>query len=94
MATVFLPSILRSLAGGVTTVDASGETLQEVLDDLERQHPGIRERVLEGGAFRPEIFVAIDGNEAFSVNDPVAPGAEVRILPAIAGGSGRLPAAV
>jgi molybdopterin converting factor small subunit len=86
MATVFLPTLLRPLAGGAATVEAAGATLADVLDALERQHPGIRERVLDGGLFRPEVFVAIDGNEASGLGDPVGPDAEVRIIPAIAGG--------
>jgi molybdopterin converting factor small subunit len=86
MATVFLPALLRPLAGGAATVETQGATLQEVLDDLERQHPGLKERVVDGGLFRPEVFVAIDGTEAFGLGDAVGPAAEVRILPAIAGG--------
>jgi molybdopterin converting factor small subunit len=86
MATVFIPPLLRPLAGGAASVVASGATLQQVLDDVERQHPGIRERVLDGGLFRPEVFVAIDGTEASGVGDAVGPDAEVRIIPAIAGG--------
>jgi molybdopterin converting factor small subunit len=86
VATVFIPALLRPLASGAAKVQATGTTLQDVLDDLERQHPGILARVVDGGAFRPEVFVAIDGNEAFGLDAPVSPTAEVHILPAIAGG--------
>jgi len=87
MATVFIPAVLRPLVGGVSTVEASGDVLRDVLADLDRQHPGILDRIVENGAFRPEVFVAIGSEEAFGLDAPVPAGAEVHILPAIAGGS-------
>lgn len=86
MAKVFLPAALRPLAGGAATIDVSGATVQEVLDDLDRRHPGIRDRVVDGGIFRSEMFVAVDGIEAFGLGTAVAPTSEVHIIPAIAGG--------
>ena len=86
MATVILPALLRPLAGGAGKIEATGSTLRDVLDDLERQHPGIRDRVVDGAGFRPEVFVASGGEEAFGLDAPVPAGAEVHILPAIAGG--------
>jgi molybdopterin converting factor small subunit len=87
MATVFIPALLRPLAGGAATVEAQGDVLRDVLQDLDRQHPGILDRVVENGAFRPEVFVAIGGEEAFGLDAPVPANAEVHILPATAGGA-------
>jgi molybdopterin converting factor small subunit len=86
MAVVHLPALLQPLAGGAATVEADGATLRAIIDDLERQHPALRERIVNTGMLRPDIMVAIDGDEARDLDAPVAPAAEVRILPAIAGG--------
>jgi molybdopterin converting factor small subunit len=86
MAVVWLPSLLRPLAGDASTVRASGATLREVIDDLERQYPGFRDRLLEGSAIRPEMALAIGSEEVSDLNAPVGDDTEVHILPAIAGG--------
>jgi molybdopterin converting factor small subunit len=86
MAIVFVPALLRPLAGGAEQVRASGATLSDVIEDLDRQHPGIRDRLLDGREIRSEIALAVDGSEATDLGTPVGEDAEVHILPAIAGG--------
>lgn len=86
MATVFIPQLLQEATGGVRKVGATGTTLREVIADLVRQHPGLGEKIIDGGGIRPEVLVAIDSDEAFNADQPVGPNAEVHILPAIAGG--------
>jgi molybdopterin converting factor small subunit len=86
VAVVFIPALLRPLAGGADRVQASGANLREVIDDLERRHPGLRDRILDAGAIRSEIALAIGGAEARDLNTPVGDHDEVHILPAIAGG--------
>ncbi|MFL6155213.1 MAG: MoaD/ThiS family protein, partial [Marmoricola sp.] len=44
---VRIPTILRTYTGGEKAVDANGATLTALIDDLEANHPGIRERLLE-----------------------------------------------
>lgn len=87
MATVYLPSTLRPLAGGLSTLPAAGATLREVLDDLEWQHPGMRERILDEAGIRPDVMIAVGADEVRDLNAPVGEDTEVHILPAIAGGS-------
>jgi molybdopterin synthase sulfur carrier subunit len=87
MATVFIPALFRQMTGGATKVDVPGSTLRQVLDNLEGLHPGIRERVVDDAGFRPEVFVAINGEEGLGLDAPVGETAEVYILPAIAGGA-------
>ncbi len=87
MATVFLPSTLRPLAGGASTTPAAGATLRDVIDDLERQHPGIRERVVDAAGIRPDVMIAVGSDEVRDLNAPVGDDSEVHILPAISGGS-------
>jgi molybdopterin converting factor small subunit len=87
MAVVWIPALLRPLAGGAETVRASGATLRDVIDDLERQHPGLRDRILEAGGIRSDVALAVGGAEARDLGRTVGDDDEVHILPSIAGGS-------
>ena len=88
--TVRLPGALRDATGGVTKVSASGETLRDVIADIDRQHPGFASRVLdEKGALRSYVNVYIGDEDARSSggsNAAVPDGSEVMVLPAMAGG--------
>jgi molybdopterin converting factor small subunit len=86
VARVWVPALMRPLAGGAESVEASGATLRDVIDDLDRRHPGFRDRLTEGGAIRSEIVLTVAGVEAPNLAAPVAPDADVHIVPAIAGG--------
>lgn len=89
-ASVRIPTILRTYTGGSSEVEASGATLSEVLDDLEANYTGIRARILDdNGELRRFVNVYV-GNEDVRFLDglasPVAEGAQVSIIPAVAGG--------
>ena len=90
MTTVRIPTQLRNLSGGAAEVDLEGETVADLLRDLDRRHPGFAERLFdESGGLRRfvNVFVAeedirfLDG-----VDTPVAPNQVVSIVPAVAGG--------
>ncbi|MFC5381702.1 MoaD/ThiS family protein [Aquipuribacter nitratireducens] len=86
---VRIPTILRGLTGGARSTTASGSTLADVLADLDERHPGIGERVLEDGALRRFVNVYVDDEDVRftgGLATPVGEGAEVTILPAVAGG--------
>ncbi len=90
MATVRIPTPLRKLTAGLEEVTAEGATIGALLADLEKKHPGIRERIFdEKGQIRR--FVNIFANEEDirflqNLDTPVKDGDEVSIVPAIAGG--------
>ena len=86
MAVVFIPTLLHPLTGGLKQVQAAGTTLRQVITDVDRQFPGVGERVMDSAGIRPEILLAIGADEAFSIDEAVGPDTEVHILPAIAGG--------
>ena len=86
MATVHIPPILRPLAGGSSLVEAAGSTLREVIADVVRQQPALADRIADANGILPEIMIAIGDTEAMSVDAPVPDGAEVWVLPALAGG--------
>jgi sulfur-carrier protein len=88
--TVRIPTILRTYTGGASEVTAEGGTLAEVLDDLERNHAGIKARVLdETGTLRRFVNVYV-GNDDVRFLDglatPTPEGASVSVIPAVAGG--------
>ena len=88
--TVRIPTPLRAVAKGNADVQAKGDTIDDVLADLERQFPGMRERLVDdSGELRRFINVYVNqedirflDNRATKLKD----GDEVAIVPAIAGG--------
>ena len=55
--TVRIPTPLRSLTAGEEQVSAEGDTVRAVIDDLESNHPGIRERLLDDKGIRRFVNV-------------------------------------
>ena len=86
MVTVHIPAMLRPLAGGAASFAATGGTVRAVLEDVRNRHSSLIERIMDGNGLRPEVFVAINGEEAFGLDQAVPDGSELYILPAIAGG--------
>jgi len=90
--TVSIPTILRTHTGGEKRVSADGDTLGAVIADLESNHPGISERLVDpSSAGKLHRFVNIyvnDEDVRFSggLNAVIADGDSVTILPAVAGG--------
>lgn len=89
-AVVKLPTQLRAAAGGAAAVDVTGGTVAEVLDDLFTQHAELRDRLCDDdGTLRRFVNVYVGGEDirfGEALQTPVADGAEVQILPAVAGG--------
>lgn len=88
--TVRIPTTLRPLSGGNSTVQVEGATLGEVLANLEAAHPGFRDRLFDdqGGLRRfVNLFVADDDVRYLQgLDTPVPAGETVSIIPAVAGG--------
>ncbi len=89
---VKLPTILRKHAGGEPRVDADGDTLRELLANLESSYPGLTKNVLtEDGGLHRFINVYVNDEDVRylgSLETSVKEGDTVSILPAVAGGSG------
>jgi len=89
LATVFVPTMLQPLTGGVKQVDIDAPNMRQIIDRLNVLFPGIKERLVENGQLRPSLAVDIDGEAArMGILEKVDPGSEVHFVPAIAGGSG------
>ena len=88
--TVSIPTILRSHTGGEKRVEASGATLSAVIDDLDANHAGIKDRLINDGKLHRFVNVYVNDEDVrFSggLETPVAEGDSVTILPAVAGGA-------
>ena len=87
--TVFVPIGMRPLTGGQRVVSVSGRTIAEVVDDLESNYPGFQESLVEDGRLRRGLTIAVNSVEQpLGLLAKVPEGAEVHILPAMAGGEG------
>lgn len=87
MANVVIPALLRDLCGGSPQLQVPAANLRELLHALDRRCPGFYARVVEDGHVRPELAIAIDGEAAdYPLHEPLRPGADVTIVPAIGGG--------
>jgi molybdopterin converting factor small subunit len=87
---VRIPTTLRPLAGGRSTVEVEGTTVAEVLKSLDATHEGFADRLLDDdGSLRRfvNVFVADDDVRFLQgLDTPVPDGETVAILPAVAGG--------
>lgn len=92
-ATVYLPGSLRDRAGRRASVGAQGATVRAIIDDLERQFPGMRFHLCEEtGALRPfvNIFVGSDNiRDLQGLDTPVPDRASIYVLHSVAGGAPR-----
>ena len=88
--TVRIPTTLRPLSGGASTVEVEGETLAEVIAALDAAHPGFQDRLLdETGALRRFVNVFVDDDDVRyldGLDTKVPAGQTVSIIPAVAGG--------
>ena len=89
--TVRIPTPLQRLTSGKGEVEAEGKNVNELLADIERQYPGVKERICdEQGQLRRFVNVFVNEEDIrFLQGDQTAlkDGDEVSIIPAIAGGS-------
>ncbi|HEY3018821.1 MAG TPA: ubiquitin-like small modifier protein 1 [Solirubrobacteraceae bacterium] len=88
--TVKLPTQLRDATGGQAEVTGEGGTVGEVLESLYRQFEPLRERLTDGeGGLRRFVNVYVGGEDIRfldGLDTRVEDGAELNVLPAVAGG--------
>jgi molybdopterin converting factor small subunit len=89
MATIRIPGALRSFTAGADEVTVTATTVRGALAELERLHPAITTKILNGDAVKPfvKIFVGADDIAGLTgLDTPVTDRDELAIVPAIAGG--------
>lgn len=88
--TVKIPTQLRSLTGGASEVSADGSDVKSVISDLETNHPGFQERILDdSGDLRRFVNVYVNDEDIRFLDGlatPIPEGALLSIIPAVAGG--------
>lgn len=88
--TVRIPTPLRSVTDGQDKVNAEGATLRQLIDSMEGQYPGIKERLCDGdGGLRNFVNVYVNGEDVRfldGVESATSEGDEISIVPAVAGG--------
>ena len=83
---VLIPSALQSYTSRRSEADATGSTVGELLRDLDRQHPGLRFRMVdEQDAIRPHMRVFVN-RQAATLDTPVGADDEIVIVMALSGG--------
>jgi molybdopterin synthase sulfur carrier subunit len=87
---VKIPTILRSYTGGAKSVEAKGDTLSALIDDLDGNHPGLKDRLTtEDGSLHRFVNIYVNDEDVRftgSLGTTVRDGDSVTILPAVAGG--------
>ncbi|KHL08382.1 MoaD family protein [Mumia flava] len=87
---VRVPTILRTYTDGEKKVPAAGDTVIGVIDDLEANHAGIKERLVDDGEVRRFVNIYVNDEDIrFSggLDTELSDGDVVVILPAVAGGA-------
>jgi molybdopterin synthase sulfur carrier subunit len=87
--TVKIPAQLRAVTGGEGELEVEGTTVGEALDSVFDQHTDLRERITEQGDLRRFVNVYVSGEDIRfqdGLDTAVDDGAEITILPAVAGG--------
>jgi MoaD family protein len=86
---VRIPTILRTYTDDQKSVQASGSSLSDLIDDLEANHPGLKDRLIEGGDLRRFVNVYVNDEDVRflgGLEAPLTDGDQVVVLPAVAGG--------
>ncbi|WP_028659070.1 MoaD family protein [Nocardioides insulae] len=86
---VRIPTILRTYTGGEKAVTGAGDNLSALIDDLEANHPGLKERLIENGDLRRFVNVYVNDEDVRFIGGleaELTDGDQVVVLPAVAGG--------
>lgn len=87
MPVVWIPSLLRELTNGQKSLFIKGDTVRQVIENLESKYPGIKERLCDGDGLRPSISIVVDGHTStLKLRHRLSESSEVHFVIAISGG--------
>ena len=87
MPIIFVPSLMQKLCNGEQKLIIEGTNLRQVIDNLDLQYTGFKDRLVEDGKIKPNISVAVDGEiTPLGMIQKVDTNSEIHFLPAISGG--------
>ena len=79
--------MLRDLTNGQESLSVEGETVRRVVENLEKEYPGIKERICDGDRLRPSISIVVDGYAStLKLRHRLHEDSEVHFVIAISGG--------
>jgi molybdopterin converting factor small subunit len=90
LSRVRIPPTLRDETEGAREVEASGDTVRELLDDLTARFPALRRQLLDEDDLAPFVNVYVEGEDVRTregLETAVEDGSMVILLPAMAGGA-------
>lgn len=89
---VRIPTILRTYTDGAKTVPGEGGTISALIEHLDGNHPGIKDRLIDSGDLRRFVNVYVNDEDVRFIGGleaELADGDQVVVLPAVAGGADR-----
>ncbi|HTW01435.1 MAG TPA: MoaD/ThiS family protein [Streptosporangiaceae bacterium] len=87
---VRIPTILRNYTSGAKSVEGSGDTLADLIADVDSRHSGLQERLVDASGLRRFVNVYLNDEDVRFIGGleaPVKDGDTVTVLPAVAGGA-------
>jgi molybdopterin converting factor small subunit len=87
---VRIPTILRTYTAGEKSVSGSGSTLAALIDDLEVNHSGIKDRLIDNGDLRRFVNIYVNDEDVRflgGLEAELKDGDQIVVLPAVAGGA-------
>ena len=87
---VRIPTILRTYTAGEKSVSGSGGTLAALIDDLEANHAGIKDRLIDNGDLRRFVNIYVNDEDVRflgGLEAELKDGDQIVVLPAVAGGA-------
>ena len=80
---------MQRISGGKEQVQIAGATIRQVVNNLEKEFPGIKDELCEDDDINPGIAVVVDGETSnLGMLERVNEDSEIHFIPAMAGGSG------
>ena len=87
MPVVGIPALMRNLTDGEDSVTVSGNTIRDVIENLDKRYPGTKDRLCDGDKIRPGIAIYVNGILIrANLRSQINADAELHFLPAISGG--------
>jgi molybdopterin synthase sulfur carrier subunit len=81
---------MQRLSGGKVQVQIEGATIRQVVNNLEKEYPGIKDELCEDDDINPAIAVVVDGETSnLGMLERVKENSEIHFIPAMSGGSVR-----
>lgn len=86
---VTVPTLLRTFTQDQKRVEVQGQTVLEVIEDMEKQYPGVKERLIGDGQVHRFVNIYVNDDDirfADNLGTALKAGDSLTILPAVAGG--------